>query len=112
MLNYMVGSQLGLIYHVVWLQQIENDSGNWNHSEAKLEFHHALVWHIAQPTVMHERVAPAAALAEGASKGDQDYLHPSQARHSCLCCLQGVDFSDQDQYLKDCHICAYTVWPQ
>ena len=53
-------------YLAVWLQQIENGRVNWNDSEAKLEFHHALVWHPAQLEVKPERVASAAALKKPA----------------------------------------------
>ena len=33
-------------YHVVWLQQINNGRAKWTDSYAKLEFHHAFVWHM------------------------------------------------------------------
>ena len=44
-------------YHAVWPQQVENSHVEWDDSEAKLQFCHALVWHTVISTVK-VRVGP------------------------------------------------------
>ena len=56
----LYGWECALIFHAVWLQQLEHGHVTWVDEDAKLKFQRALIWH--QPAATHKApTAPALA---------------------------------------------------
>ena len=70
----------------MWLQQIDNGNVNWNDSEAKLKFCHALVGLPGQPTFKPKLAAPAADL----NKSANDTITSSMSTDACADYNEGL----------------------
>ena len=93
-------------YHVVWLQQIENGSAEWDDTDVKLEFHRDLVWNTVKSQASDPYCSPPAG-CEGHGK-QACHNHGKPGTKICTLLNQGK-CTAQSQHPPDKHICSYCL---
>ena len=95
------------VYHVVWLNQLEQGWVSWDDQEEKLRSLHALVWHTDTSTTLAVPNLPKPSQKQDPREGYSYNVPVKPGSKWCQAFNQGL-CSDGSAHGKDLNICSYS----